>query len=320
VNILDTYCQSMIDTVHIFKENVAFPQLNWKRTIDDEFGTHHKSHISNMIISWSNGKLRIVGSLPKLINDNNFYNLTNEGIGRAIKLLEEELQTDLQEAEVRRIDLAANLNLKYNIEQYYACLGEYKKFHRNNIDRSTLYYSKKKKAHMCFYDKCKLMREEGYSNEVLDKISGNHMRYESRNWLPEIRVRFKEGLTVSDLSKIDVNHKLIDLWYQNYLDIKKESPSEFGFEAAFSMKELDKLLFKLGIDKLGGVASAFEYLKRTPVFMNSRPEYKSRARKKIRMLGYGEDALREGLLLSELNESFNKVYSNFMNHKSLVDY
>ena len=74
MNNIDTYCQSMIDTIHILKE-CEFPAWKWDSIEEGKYGTYIKAHIHNMFIVWGNGKLRIMGSLPKLVNGNNFFNL-----------------------------------------------------------------------------------------------------------------------------------------------------------------------------------------------------------------------------------------------------
>ena len=300
----------MIDTIHILKE-CEFPYLQWKTIEEGLYGTHIKGHIYNMRIRWSNGKLHIQGSLPKLHNGTNFYNLSTYEIGSAVVKLETELMLDLQDATVYRIDLAANIPLSHSVSTYFDCFGQHKNYHRSNIQESSLYYSKGKNAQTVIYDKIKEMKQKPGNKEILDKINGNFMRFEIRCTKSQIKNLIKEDFKVRDLKTIEINSLLADIWYNSYLCIQKEYAPQFDFKAGEGYKDFCNCLMMYGINHLGGAYSTKAILKNSPGFNLLRPEYKSRIRGKIKELNLNAVISDNGALLLELNNVFKQTHLEF---------
>ena len=166
------------------------------------------------------------------------------------------------------------------------------------------------------------MKQTGSDKEFLGTLNGNFLRFENRNYTQQVKAIFKNGLKVSDLTSRTVNNKLTDIWYENYLAIDKQSPSEFNLKEGDGIKELGDLLAKIGIDNLGGVSLTLEHLKRNSVFNQLRPEYKSRMRAKIKSLNNRQETLKESSLLLELNNSFANIHAKFLqvdhNHLTVI--
>jgi hypothetical protein len=304
VTIVDTYCQSLIDTVHICIE-CDCPALEWEvREESRLYGTTLKTNIKNLLVTWGKGRLRVIGSLPKFITGNNFNSINTNDIKEAIHGLELELNIRLYDADVKRIDLATNIKLNHKVDRYFSCLGSYKGSHRSNIDAASLYYKKKRSLTLIFYDKIKEMKKDRTYKHLLNSDHENLMRFEVRYFASKLKTLFKSPLRVSDLTNLDTNKLLNKLWYNEYMMINKENNSQFNLEENDGWKEISKKYIKQGVDSLGGLHSNIENLKTNPVFNNQRPENKSRILKYLRAIDKLQSILKDGELLDELNSAF----------------
>lgn len=311
MNILDTYCQSPIDTVHI-KLLCDCPEWDWETEERGSRGRKLTGFFKNMMIAWRNGELKIIGSLPKLRQKNNFYPLSTLDVTFCIKAIEEELKIDLRSAIITRVDLAANIELQQIVSDYFKCFGVYKRSHRSNIDKSTLYYKNGKKTVISIYDKLKELKTNSENKELLKSLKGNYMRFEVRYNPKNNRSIFKLDLKLYDLTNFDLNQELIEIWYKEFKAIEKQSTTEFKLNKGDQCKELMNILAKIGIDNLGGAYPALEKLENSIDFKSQRAENKTRMRKKIRELNNRNSNLVQSPLLNELDQSFLNTYRQLL--------
>jgi hypothetical protein len=311
VNIIDTNCQSLIDTVQI---SMSCDRPNWEWHINEigVFGNKQTILWENIRISWRNGKLNIVGSLPKLLKGNNFQNLTVEELSLVIDAIERKIGMCLKHAVLKRLDIATNIPLSHDISQYFECFGPYNKYHRSNIDKSTLYYNYRNNSLIAIYDKIKELKTHKSNKALVDSLSSNYMRFEVRYFTKMIRSLFKGDLTLYQLKEPSFNRTLTELWYRTFLDIGKEQTTVLILSEKVVHNELINILAKIGIDTLGGVYQTIKILENSPNFDRRRPESKTRMRRAIKKLSdVGQPTLLSNLL-GELKQSFLYTYQTLV--------
>lgn len=302
MNIIDTNCQSLIDTVH-FELPSEYLSLDWKEDRNNEYGFSTRARKKNMNIYWNNGKLRVQGSLSKYFNGNNFNCLKLSEIEKAVSILQNELKIDLSNATLSRVDLAGNIYLKENISEYFACLANYRNLKRISVG-STLYFMKGKqysKAKIAFYDK---VAELGKHNAKRLGIFGhNIMRYEIRLYKEDIRRIFKFSLLLKNLSNEEINKNLNALWLNEYENIKKYSSSQLTFKEGFGDKELIAAFAKQGMNYMGGFAESLKLLESSKEYQGQRAENRLRRRKVLEKINSVDSQLIDNGLLNELNNA-----------------
>jgi len=310
VNIIDTNCQSLIDTVHI-RLTCPYPNLDWEKMEYSKSGETYKTHIDNMQITWKSEVLTIYGSFPRFIKGNNIHNVSLREAEEGICSLEHKLGVSLRKAIITRLDLATNVTLERSIEHYFHCLGCYKNTHRSNIDKSSLYYMRKGFSILIFYDKIKEAGKKSVENYPIGANYENLMRFELRLFSKAIKHHFKDALKISDLINPETNKFLIELWYKEYVSIEKQSPLIFNLKENDGWREIRQKLIKEGIDSFGGLQSTLERLKREKYFNNKRSESRTRIKEYLRDIDNQPGMSKDAHLLNELNLAFSTVYRQF---------
>lgn len=196
-------------TINKSKNTFAFNLLNFRFTIKfDEF--------QNPI------KLSFNGSLPKYHHGNNLAQLGWETIEKAINELSDNLNINLSEATLSRIDIAVNLVLEKPINQYIH------NFYKNRNSGMIIYDTSKtflsKTTDISFYDKLEEIKKNDkhtfkmISDPLKDK---NILRYELR-LKKNLKHYFNlNEFTIKDLFKKNIQHNIVDLWVKHYSNVNK---------------------------------------------------------------------------------------------------
>ncbi|QNR86744.1 hypothetical protein H9N25_10345 [Pedobacter riviphilus] len=207
-------------------------------------------NIKNFGIRINNNSLTINGSICKFYYGNNQKTLSYTDFVQAILELEELLGLDLEEAIVRRIDLAENLFMKFKPESYYPLLIK-GGFLKRREDDNGLYFRNKNRT-VLLYDK--VVKEK--KSQVLidaDFVNKNVLRYEFRmNRNMEISKR----LNVKGAKLLDIINNytlLVDYWRKSFdlipKDIELNIPEDSFFHTASGFRDF---LAVHGMKSLGG--------------------------------------------------------------------
>ncbi len=196
--------------------------------------------------------IRIEGSLPKYYYGTNLKPLSYSEIGLIIDELSEKLGIPLRDADIFRIDMAENIEVKNSPQSYFSFLGDLARFDRI-MRKGTLYYEQGW-CKLCFYDK---IVEASKHNDLYlteELLSKNILRYEVRYMRDWLKKYFGRNIKVWEICNgtVDVYCELIAKWFLIYENIVKIGQLDFDFE--MTMKGLGKWailnMYRNGIDIL----------------------------------------------------------------------
>jgi hypothetical protein len=198
------------------------------------------------------------GSICKYFLGNNAETLTRQDTERAIESLSDALGLPMASAMVHRIDVGANLVMKYPLASYMPLLGDAPYMKKSFwADRQTVQYSNKRRV-MVFYDK--LADMERLKESIPEPVQGkNLLRVELRLLKKSAKQLGKNQITGADLYNELFYIKPIDKFNEQYFLIQK-----LRKETAISMKGQKEFLYSLafwGLQSLGGQDTALGLLK-----------------------------------------------------------
>ena len=188
--------------------------------------------LRNMAVFANEELIYIDGSIAKYWNNCNIENFDFRHFRIAMMKLSEELGVDLRKAKIHRVDIAANIELKEEVSDYFPELCHLKYYQRDTSKKTTLrFYSNTGRNNLIFYDKIKEFTAKNNKlfqddTSLVDTFE-NLMRYEfmmqsnpaKHLKIPELRV---EDLFVAINSK-----KALSLWFKMYFDIEKKAVLEY---------------------------------------------------------------------------------------------
>lgn len=239
------------DFQHLFKNEIksikkdgytiSFNLSNFKITI--KFDEKNKSI-----------KLYFNGSLPKFYFGNNLAQLDCDTTREAIQELSDNLNVELNDATLTRIDYGINLILKYPIHRYISCLVEYPRLERNQFKDSVTFFSKSGSKSFIFYDKIKELKNSlktAFIQIPEEYHNRNILRYEIR--LEQLlKQNLKSGrVKVKDLYDNTFQKRLMFLWLEGYEKVNKIS---IGLDPIYLLNKkngLTKNLSYHGIERIG---------------------------------------------------------------------
>lgn len=219
-------------------------------------------NISVRVKRFDNGfELTITGSLSKFLYDTNLVRFTRNDVKLAIEELSAKIGIDLSDAIIKRIDIAANLCMKYEPEIYHSLLSHKSRFKRTSIRNNETISFEIGHTSLSFYDKKKefLNRNRdkvdlktAFSSFLKDK---NLIRYELK--LKKRLDMLGKGapLRLKDIYVKAVYRQLINIWYQQYSSISKDSMT-----AVISAKKFEHYLIYRGITAIGGLTNTYGHL------------------------------------------------------------
>lgn len=257
----------MIDTIkgnidiskHVYNDFVHLIDSTSIKSIKNEYYTI-SLNLSNFIITLKFDlenhpiKLSFTGSLPKLYYGNNMAQLDWKNTQKAIEMLSHNLNVDLNEATLTRIDFGINFILKYPIHRYLSCLVKYPCLKILRYEDSVTFFSKSGSKSIIFYDKINEMktRRKTALNDIPDLYHNkNILRYE---------MQFKKRLNqILGLDSVKIKHlfndthqkKLTSLWLDGYEKVIKLTK---GIDPLYLLNKRNGIIKYLayhGAEKLG---------------------------------------------------------------------
>lgn len=195
------------------------------------------------------------GSLCKWYLGDNFQTLGRSDVQRAIEKLSDTLHLPVGEATITRLDIAQNLKVKNPVQVYYEHLGLMKKGGRSPVTNDkgeieTLYYYQSNGL-LAFYDKIKEQKDKG--RPIPELYQNSHvLRYEQR-YKGRLSKSFNaERVTAVMLFDEAFYINVINLWKENYFNIKKINDVSLNFEAMKGKTDLYNMGILALVEMQGG--------------------------------------------------------------------
>ena len=209
---------------------------------------YYTGHCENLHISVSENGLSIKGSLNKFWHNDNFNKLTRQETEHSFEKLQDILLVNLQDAEMRRLDIAGNFMMKQEVSNYYHFLGDCKYYKRLN-QADSIYYNNGLRSKL-FYNKVKEGKVKGLEIPQIWQ-DRNVLRYELR-FMKRLPKQFKMNqVLVSDLFSETFYQNAIDAWLKEYQDIKKNRLLTPNIENKMTSREAKEYLLSALIETVG---------------------------------------------------------------------
>lgn len=218
-------------------------------------------NVENIKVTQYFGGYSIQGSLPKFLYGNNVCQLTRKEVGLAIEKLSDRLHLPLDDADITKIEVGANICLAKQHTAYTRLLGDMPRMQRVSMADS-LYYQGSGRVYprqYYFYDKvAEVKKHGGTMPQGLE--AANMMRYEMRlNGRLPFRLSIPEfkGSTLQDRV---VYQELINRWLNGYLSIRKlVNMEDEHLKKGMSVKEAQEVFIAQQIAK-GGSSMIDEFI------------------------------------------------------------
>lgn len=218
-------------------------------------------NVENIKVTQYFGGYSIQGSLPKFLYGNNVCQLTRKEVGLAIEKLSDRLHLPLDDADITKIEVGANICLAKQHTAYTRLLGDMPRMQRVSMADS-LYYQGSGKVpprQYYFYDKVAEVRKSG-GTMPQGLEAANMMRYEMRlkGRLPfQLSIPEFKGSTLQDRV---VYQELINRWLNGYLSIHKlVNMEDEHLKKGMSVKEAQEVFIAQQIAK-GGSSMIDEFI------------------------------------------------------------
>ncbi len=218
-------------------------------------------NVENIKVTQYFGGYSIQGSLPKFLYGNNVCQLTRKEVGLAIEKLSDRLHLPLDDADITKIEVGANICLAKQHTAYTRLLGDMPRMQRVSMADS-LYYQGSGRVYprqYYFYDKvAEVKKHGGTMPQGLE--AANMMRYEMRlnGRLPfQLSIPEFKGSTLQDRV---VYQELINRWLNGYLSINKlVNMEDEHLKKGMSVKEAQEVFIAQQIAK-GGSSIIDEFI------------------------------------------------------------
>jgi hypothetical protein len=265
--------------------------------------------IDNFLVFGHNDELKITGSLAKYFNGNNIKNLEWTDVEKAFNRLSKQIGIPLDNSKISRLDIAANLELKYNVYDYFIELFHLDYYQRIHKQKSTLRFENNShKFNYCFYDKIAELKE----NKSIPNLDYYFISKDINLMRVELQIQEKVALFMKKKS-VRVKHlfsasfckDLIKKWFDLYKKIQKRAvlrPSK-GIKGS---RDFDIFMRRREIEKSGW--SEIDYLLNKHYESENLKSAKSKKRKQ-----YKDAMFDNNLFMTQ-----NNIYD--LNHKMKVMY
>lgn len=218
-------------------------------------------NVENIKVTQYFGGYSIQGSLHKFLYGNNVCQLTRKEVGLAIEKLSDRLHLPLDDADITKIEVGANICLAKQHTAYTRLLGDMPRMQRVSMADS-LYYQGSGRVYprqYYFYDKvAEVKKHGGTMPQGLE--AANMMRYEMRlnGRLPfQLSIPEFKGSTLQDRV---VYQELINRWLNGYLSIHKlVNMEDEHLKKGMSVKEAQEVFIAQQIAK-GGSSMIDEFI------------------------------------------------------------
>jgi hypothetical protein len=307
----------MYDTIHMFysfiensipsNQDVFKNCKNISRT-EKENSSYMQGDLKNMKVTFNEGSISIKGSLSKYYFGNNFKTLSKKEIKEVIEMLGNDLNINISNSSISRIDFSTNLNTTYKPTIYYPFLGTLTRFSRL-VQPSSIYYNQTSKR-LLFYDKTKWAKQT--RNNIPNEFIGKHLlRYELVINKNLKRFFNKDKVLLKHLTKDSIFRTLLNAWKEYYNKIEKQNTKQIKIMSSniHTPKDLDKALLQTLIKQVGfeKVDRMIEELKAKNTF--SHKEYYSRMKRKYRKMT--KTHIDSDDMISEINKKVNEIYLSY---------
>ncbi|HEY9000793.1 MAG TPA: phage/plasmid replication protein [Mucilaginibacter sp.] len=248
--------------------------------------TTFKGGIRNMLLTVSEHRIKICGSLSKFYFGNNIQSLTHETFNLAVTELCEITGLPFCEAKINRLDLAQNISVEHSPSSYFDYYGERKYMHR--LEQGYGLYYRNTTSERVFYDKTKDVIDNLETLPV-NLISNNLLRFEVRDYgHKNICKRYQMAeVTLGKLCEPAAYRSLVSTWAAEYDKIDKyDAVPVFDDDVYRNPKQFcDQITYK-GVQALGGQAAVMSLVKQARLrkVFHTTQQYLS-IRRKVRSLG-----------------------------------
>ena len=262
-------------------------------------GTEYMNgYIENLFISISENGIAIKGSLNKFWHEDNFCKLTRQEAQHSIEKLQDLLQINLNDASIKRLDIAHNFIMNEDVNKYYHFLGD-SNYYKRLSQPDSVYYNNGLRTKL-FYNKVKEGKVRGLEIPQI-WLNSNVLRYELR-FMKRLPKQFnKNQVLVSDLYDEDFYIYTIDYWINEYKEIKKNRLLAPNISNMTSKNSIEYLLSAY-IEKYGK-SFAVDFLEMNKNNFSTTKEV-SRSKKKLQEL---KGLTEESPLIKELDNKILRV-------------
>jgi len=266
----------MIDTIKI-KKYISQDQRNAllhafaKKTQEGKliyYPSENKAIINrykNLTLNLGENNLTISGSLTKMHYGNNLKQLTFNQVRDLFKSLEAVLSISLDDAMIKRIDVACNIPLNTKASSYLSTLATPKGYKLCHYENETKYFENGNNTY-CVYDKGRELKAKTGQN-LGEK---NLLRYELR-FIKNLATQFSwKNSTLSNLYDAENYIKMIACFWSSFCKIPfGQNYSDLPFDLT-SVKNLKKKLMVDGIKYNGGTNKLLSEIKSVQVKRETR--------------------------------------------------
>lgn len=215
-------------------------------------------YLDNLKVSVERFKIRIGdGSWCKFLLGDNFQTMGRADIKRVVEKISDSLHLDISQAEVKRLDIAENIVVRYPPQVYYNHLGALRNYKRLEQPEG-LYYQKRAKT-LLFYDKVK---EQKKKREPIPELyqASNVLRYEQR-YLGRLGEAFgRDAVRAYTLYDERFYIEMLDRWRDDYREISKINEIIPNFEFMKTKRDFDLLGRLAYIEQMGGELAMMEQI------------------------------------------------------------
>lgn len=215
-------------------------------------------NLGNLKITANSYQVRVKeGSLCKWYLGDNLQVLGKSDTGRAIEALSDVLHLPMAEADVLRLDVAANVILKHPVSCYLEHLGQCR-YYKRLQEPDGIYYTQGAQR-LCLYDKIAEVRKQG--EDVPELYQGrNVLRYESR-YLKRVPARLgRLELKASTLYADDFHREIVRRWHNQYTAICKENEILVNLGMVNSKRDFYRLGTLALVEMAGGESELLEQI------------------------------------------------------------
>lgn len=291
-------------------------------------------------------RLLFNGSLPKFYYGTNLIHLDWNTTKDAIQMLSDNLNVDISNAVLTRVDFGINIPLRHSVHEYTDCLLHYPRLATTRHPDTVTFFSTNGNLSIIFYNKIaeinhalkKTNKKIKYDNITYKKKDTCLPYFNSNKKVLRYEIQLKKSLKTKlqlkhikakDLYCDTVQNKLIENWFDSYNKVHKIS---LGTDPDYLIKEhngLQKYLSYHGLEKLEYDRIISKISKLNFEVKNNRVK-RSKMRGSIKKLlkDVEENGLDKGIL-DELNNKIiyikdyillNKSVPYFNSEKDLENY
>lgn len=189
------------------------------------------------------------GSLCKWYLGDNFQSMGRRDIQSAIEKMSDELHLPMEQATVKRLDVAENIITRHPVSVYLDHLGVLSYANRL-VQPNSLYYHRRDET-LCFYDKIREQREKKIPIPD-DFCTTNVLRYEQR-YMKRLSATFKvERVTGAMLYDEVFYINLLKRWRDSYRAISKINDAVLNFDTIKTTRQLHRMALLAWIGDMGG--------------------------------------------------------------------